>query len=464
MTAYTANVLAVPNVLGFWTMGESSGSTFHDTSGNNNNATIQSGITLGSTSLAAGDATTSALFNGSSGYATFASSSLFNMEYTQPWSIEALIEVTLVPGNGTEGFIFTKMQSGQPYQGWAVGIIGVGSGNYAVEVLLVANASLDEQIYVKSSIQLSTGAHHILVNYDGSGGWSGISIWIDGISDHGITLVVNLLGGHSIENSSVASIGVRGGTGSRDGYFPGNIQYVALYGLSSPDGTHTTNADYGSAFDYNIVAEATASIALLNPTIPTDPVRPNVIIDTDICNDVDDAMDLQIMCALSARGLFTIRGVTISSSNPDSASCAKAILNFWGVTAPVYAYQGIALPSVSLYTTAVAARFMPGDATNVGMTAYTITGGGTSYVVGDVLAVPGGTLAMGATATTLTVNAVSSGAVTGLTISNAGSYATAPSGHSAQSARRERSDGHGNLYCTSRQLYGRSGRFTQTCA
>jgi len=53
-----------------------------------------------------------------------------------------------------------------------------------------------------------------------------------------------------------------------------------------------------------------------------------------------------------------------------------------------------------------------------------ISNGGTGYVVGDVLTVSGGA---GATKTQLTVSSVSTGVITGVQISNAGSYIQAPS-------------------------------------
>ena len=57
-------------------------------------------------------------------------------------------------------------------------------------------------------------------------------------------------------------------------------------------------------------------------------------------------------------------------------------------------------------------------------TVAAIAGGGTGYTVGDTLTVSGGT---GTIDTELTVSTVSAGVITGVTISNAGSYDSAPS-------------------------------------
>lgn len=55
-----------------------------------------------------------------------------------------------------------------------------------------------------------------------------------------------------------------------------------------------------------------------------------------------------------------------------------------------------------------------------------VVAGGTGNAVGDVLTLAGGTLSSGGLATQLTVSAVSSGAITGATVSRAGSYTTPP--------------------------------------
>lgn len=61
-------------------------------------------------------------------------------------------------------------------------------------------------------------------------------------------------------------------------------------------------------------------------------------------------------------------------------------------------------------------------ATYGAVAAGTVTGGATTYVVGNVLTVVGGT----GTATTLTVTAVSAGAVTGVAVTTAGAYSVLP--------------------------------------
>jgi hypothetical protein len=63
--------------------------------------------------------------------------------------------------------------------------------------------------------------------------------------------------------------------------------------------------------------------------------------------------------------------------------------------------------------------------------AVTISAGGTGYTVGNVLTVQGGTLETNGTRTTATVTTVSSGVVTGVSISNVGEWATAPAGAAA---------------------------------
>jgi hypothetical protein len=65
------NTVLLDGPIGLWPLGDAHGSgTVVDASGNGNNGTVNGGVTLGSAALLTGDTTTSALFDGSSGYIT----------------------------------------------------------------------------------------------------------------------------------------------------------------------------------------------------------------------------------------------------------------------------------------------------------------------------------------------------------------------------------------------------------
>jgi hypothetical protein len=436
-TPYETNVLLKPAILGFWPLGDNSGVTsFADISGNSNAPIISGGVTPGVTGLSLDSFNLAATFNGSTGYASFASSSLFSLEHTAPWSVECLLKVSSI-ANAQECAIFAKMANNSSRQGYLVGIIGTGTNTGVVEVQLNNNAAAGaNQISVKSSIALTAGTvYHITVSYSGSGLASGIAIWVNGLVDQSPSVLVNNLSA-TIINSVVASIGSYGPGAAA--FFPGTLQYITLYGTSAPNGGDSTQAGYLNTYGYNIASPADYCLAL-GLTPPSDPSGvPNVIIDTDICGDWDDCMDVQTLCALHFQGKINIIGAAICSDNVDSASTVQSFFDYWDITAPVYAYQGNAFGSQpSNYTTQTGLQFEPGDASNEGCTSYSISGGGTANQVGDVLTVPGGTLATGSAsyfgvnrgrATKLTVSSVSGGAITGFSISDSGSYSTPPSG------------------------------------
>lgn len=430
MTALSTNILLKPRLLGLWIMGDAGGSTtFADSSGAGHNPTLHGGITLGATGLAASDATKAATFNGTSGYASFASG-VFDFEYTDLWTVEALINLSSAPA---EAMLIAKQDDSGSYTGWNVALRNVAANTYVIEAGVFHEGATPplKMVFVNGSQNMTVGTtYHIVVSYDGSGTAAGFAFWVNGVIDPAIVVRNNSLSGLTIKTATVANIGARGGTGSPDVFLPATGQYLALYGASGP-GSISTQGGYGNMLPYNIVTPADYHIGLLALAPPSDPSVPNVIMDTDFGGDVDDAYDLWIMCIFHLQGKLRLVGVTTSTSQVDGASAVQAFLNYWGILCPVYAYQGTATPSPDFWGSTVAAQFVAGDATNKGCTAVaSIVGGGTLYAVGDVLTVPGGVVASGrlGRATTLTVAAVTAGVITSFSISDSGSYSTFPPG------------------------------------
>ena len=87
---YSAEVLA-DSPAGYWRLGEASGTTLNDSSGNSHSGTYTS-VTLGATGALAGDSDTAATFNGSSSHADVAYASW--MGVTTALSVEAWIKTT----------------------------------------------------------------------------------------------------------------------------------------------------------------------------------------------------------------------------------------------------------------------------------------------------------------------------------------------------------------------------------
>lgn len=69
-------------------------------------------------------------------------------------------------------------------------------------------------------------------------------------------------------------------------------------------------------------------LCLLAPVSAAEPVR--ILFDTDIGNDVDDALALGMLHSLESRGLCELLAVTITKDHPDAAAYVNAVNTFYG--------------------------------------------------------------------------------------------------------------------------------------
>ena len=357
-TRYRAAVQSVPDVRAIYPLGETSGTTFSDVSGKGAPAaTIVGGVTPGQAGMVPTETSTSALFNGTSGYCTIGSASTFNFEFNQPLTITAVIYPTAMGGDGQEQFIFCKELNGGSYGGWGFALINRG-GALLLEFLAVANDGSFAQIYAIGSQSLSLNtAHLVQVSYDGSGSVQGVNFWVDGLPDINVNPYVDNLGGKSILSSAVPQIGARSG----GGLFTGKIQYVSVIGNGDPNGLKGTGQGYGFNRSYDQLQPYLYNFGMQGRSRPADITVPSVIITTDLHEDVDDVFDIHIMCLAHKAGRANLIGVVTDSSDNYSASAGRAVLNYHGLTSvPVCAYQGNATPSGSPYTQQLATRFVDG--------------------------------------------------------------------------------------------------------
>ncbi|WP_228713730.1 nucleoside hydrolase [Arundinibacter roseus] len=97
------------------------------------------------------------------------------------------------------------------------------------------------------------------------------------------------------------------------------------------------------------------------PTAP--PIQ--IILDTDMDSDVDDAGALAMLHSYEKLGLATILGIIVTSDDAHSAPCTKAITTYFGRgEIPIGVSQRDSLLSFSRYTKQVAAEFPTDLATN----------------------------------------------------------------------------------------------------
>lgn len=368
-TDYSSDVLCTASLAGYWRMNDSGGPVLADFSAGKHHAARTPGVIPGSAALVAGSAATSASFNGSSGYATLdpaGEAHFHNWNFDQPWTIEAMVRPDFPrAGADEEHVIFSKMQSASPYTGFEVQIMYRGhAGTARVRVLLVNSLGVRHVDVVGSSDVTNGANHHIVVLYDGSGKASGVRIYVDGIIDDN-NVQSDTLSAGSIVNSIAPTIGARNaGAGNP---FKGNIQELAIYSGAVQTTSSLARSDVYSPGKPHYrwgLAQGRTPLATIT--------RPNLILDTDLASDIDDAGDVALAMGLHLRGEASLVGIITSSANDRSADTAYAIARYMMPAASpsfIGAWQGAAPsgpPSRSRYTSDISARF----GANLGRASY----------------------------------------------------------------------------------------------
>ena len=125
-------------------------------------------------------------------------------------------------------------------------------------------------------------------------------------------------------------------------------------------------------------------------------------------------------------GTYTInQSQTVASTLMNSAAVASVLTaSMSGTTMTVTASSGTLYPGQTIQGSTVSANTIITALGNSSVLSQTIAAGGTGYAVNDTVTVLGGVY--GTTPATYTVATVSAGVVTGLTLTNAGSYTSQP--------------------------------------
>jgi len=125
-------------------------------------------------------------------------------------------------------------------------------------------------------------------------------------------------------------------------------------------------------------------------------------------------------------GTYTINQTqTVASTLMNSAAVASVLTaSMSGTTMTVTASSGTLYPGQTIQGSTVSANTIITALGNSSVLSQTIAAGGTGYAVNDTVTVLGGVY--GTTPATYTVSSVSAGVVTGLTLTNAGSYTSQP--------------------------------------
>lgn len=209
-TGYAAEVLA-DSPLAYYRLGEPSGTTMTDSSGNSRNGTYGGGVTLGGANLLSTGTSTSADFDGSNDYASVANGAWMTVSNL---TVEAMVRPDSVTGTRT---IMARRQisslSGQAWQfrfGPTVQLLGLYSGGSVVTA--------------ESTTSLVAGStYHVAATYDGST----IRIYINGTLDASLAHA----GGFNTSTSSLFLGGIdQGGGAGLEEKLDGRLQEVAFYG------------------------------------------------------------------------------------------------------------------------------------------------------------------------------------------------------------------------------------------
>ena len=125
-------------------------------------------------------------------------------------------------------------------------------------------------------------------------------------------------------------------------------------------------------------------------------------------------------------GTYTVnQSQTVASGLMNSAAVASVLTaSMSGFTMTVTVSSGTLFPGQTIQGSTVSANTIITALGNASVLSQTIATAGTGYAVNDTVTVLGGVY--GTTPATYTVTTVSSGAVTGLTLTNAGSYTSQP--------------------------------------
>ena len=126
-------------------------------------------------------------------------------------------------------------------------------------------------------------------------------------------------------------------------------------------------------------------------------------------------------------GTYTVnQSQTVASGLMNTAAVASVLTaSMSGTTMTVTASSGTLFPGQTIQGSTVSANTIITAQGNASVLSQTIAAGGTGYAVNDTVTVLGGVY--GTTPATYTVTTVATGVVTGLTLTNAGSYTSQPS-------------------------------------
>lgn len=316
--------------VGFWRLGDSTGSTAADSSGGSHDGTAAN-VTFETTGLVSGSADTAATFNGTSSTIAVSHHADFNFDYDDAFSAFAIVNHDL-PTSSNDRAIIDKMGGSTAFKGWSFGLNRGSGGSTSLVAYLITNNATAARIKVTGAVDIPVGvAVCVGITYDGSGDADGVELYLNGhrVSERTIiSQAVNnddALASGEIATTEDVRIGWRNNSGGIQ-FYKGVIDEVALFN------TELSESDMAEI--------ANEALAKGSPYTPASTPIP-VILDMDMDTDIDDVLDLAYAIRRHQVGDIDLLGVLITSSATYSGACARRILDYYGETSiPVYQWQG----------------------------------------------------------------------------------------------------------------------------
>lgn len=213
ITGGKAKLIGGAGIYAQYHLNESSGTNVDDASPNNRDGTT---INMEDSDWVAGKLNNCLQFDGINEYVNCGD--IGNFERTDPFSLECWIKTT---DAGNACLLTKALWDGSTYRGY---ILTLSAGK--LRVYLVHDTGANEWIDIITNVTVNDDTYkHVVVTYDGSSLASGLTIYINGISQ---IVVVNkdLLGSNTILSTANFQISGRGGANE---LFEGQIDEVVVY-------------------------------------------------------------------------------------------------------------------------------------------------------------------------------------------------------------------------------------------
>jgi RHS repeat-associated protein len=201
----------------WWRLGEAPGASIAADNSGSDPGSYGSGVTLGQAGPLADGDSTAAAFNGTTSAVVTTPSAVPDLEIGtgEPFSIEAWVDSS--DKTTTEAIVSDLSPS---YQGYGVGLT---DGLPYFQLYGTSSAAIG----VEGVSALSSGWHHLVFTYNGSGQASGVDIYVDGSALNSVQMATlsNTLGSTNPASATPVTVGAEAG-----GYnFNGDLADVAIY-------------------------------------------------------------------------------------------------------------------------------------------------------------------------------------------------------------------------------------------